>query len=41
MEECVGAKKKQGAEVMRWGIIGYGWKVWEMYSEYYNIHSAN
>lgn len=32
VEDCVGAKKKQGAKVMCWGMIGYGWKVRRIYS---------
>ena len=32
-DDCVGARKKQGATVMCWGMVGWGWKgpfyVWE------------
>ncbi|RPB00568.1 hypothetical protein L873DRAFT_1897545 [Choiromyces venosus 120613-1] len=36
-DDCIGAKKKQGASIMCWGMISYGWKgpfwVWESETE--------
>ena len=44
-DDCIGAKKKQGASIMCWGMISYGWKgpfwVWESESEEEKVAAAS
>jgi len=43
-DDCIGARKKQGASIMCWGMISYGWKgpfwVWESESEEEKVTAA-